>query len=162
MGGGHRVSSVICSGATDGRGVQIRPVTLYIRLPSAPPQQAQAAALDASYRDQMRLAQQQLAEQVWKGGGGGGRKRRSKRGPVPGGEGGADQDQELEALLSPSPNTQVKSMEEGWRLQLGANQSALADEANQRQSLAAQATLSAVQVIGGGGEGGMRAGDGGQ
>ena len=40
-------------------------------------------------------------------------------------------------------------MEEGWRLQLGANQSALADEANQRQSLAAQATLSAVQVSGG-------------
>ena len=37
-----------------------------------PPQQVQAAALDASYRDQMRLAQQQLAEQVWKGGGGGG------------------------------------------------------------------------------------------
>ena len=90
---------------------------------------------------------------------GGWRRRRGVR------YGGGGQTRIRSKKLSPPPthtHTQVKSMEEGWRLQLGANQSALADEANQRQSLAAQATLSAVQVRGGGGEGGMRAGDGGQ
>ena len=48
-----------------------------------------------------------------------------------------------------SSRVQVKNMEEGWRLQLSANQKALAQATNQKQSLAAQATMSAVQVGGG-------------
>ncbi|GAX77229.1 hypothetical protein CEUSTIGMA_g4675.t1 [Chlamydomonas eustigma] len=41
---------------------------------------------------------------------------------------------------------QVRNMEESWKLQLSANQNALAQVANQKQSLAAQATMSAAQV----------------
>lgn len=48
--------------------------------------------------------------------------------------------------LQAALDTQVAQMEAGWRAQLGASQRALAEAANERLRMAADATVTSVQV----------------